>query len=281
MDTALEITERKFRYPDGKCFDINVTIGDDGLGLEEVVDLTVWFTEDENSLVDIKITDPHRDYFLSDKFSFSGDRIRKHLDDTHEPSFDTYRVEVQQFNEQQEDQQVKCKFYGKNETFKQCVQDFVEEKYLKEFECVPPWFTENIVYACNELDSEQQWKNMSDLIFPTLDAKFLKVSISIQIPLFHLKSQDCLAPCTHLEINSREIRTIDSEKNGIKVIFDPTVRVFTSTQVMDLKSLISNVGGCLGLTVGYSILQLGENIFILVQLVLKKSVNWIVKSSIQ
>ena len=43
---SLEINERKFRYPDGKCFDINITIGDD-LGLEKVVDLTVWFNEDE------------------------------------------------------------------------------------------------------------------------------------------------------------------------------------------------------------------------------------------
>ena len=66
-------------------------------------------------------------------------------------------------------------------------------------------------------------------------------------------------PCKTMEIESRMIRQIEYE-NGVKIIFDPTVLVTKSRPTMDLMTLLSNIGGCLGLTLGYSILQIAGEI---------------------
>jgi hypothetical protein len=58
------------------------------------------------------------------------------------------------------------------------------------------------------------------------------------------------------------MRTIEYDL-GIKVMFDPTVHVSRSKPTMDLVTLFSNIGGILGLTLGYSLLQLFETIQLL------------------
>ena len=66
-------------------------------------------------------------------------------------------------------------------------------------------------------------------------------------------------PCKTMEIESRMIRQIEYE-NGVKITFDPSVLVTKSRPTMDLITLLSNIGGCLGLTLGYSILQIAGQI---------------------
>ena len=66
-----------------------------------------------------------------------------------------------------------------------------------------------------------------------------------------------------MQVNVRFMRTIEWNMNGIKVMFDPTVHVSRSKPTMDLVTLFSNIGGILGLTLGYSILQLFETITLL------------------
>ena len=82
--------------------------------------------------------------------------------------------------------------------------------------------------------------------------------------------QDCKMPCKTMEIQSRMIRQIEY-KNGVKIIFDPIVHVTKSRPTMDLMTLFSNIGGCLGLTLGYSILQLvGE-----METIIMATMKWI------
>ena len=82
--------------------------------------------------------------------------------------------------------------------------------------------------------------------------------------------QDCKIPCKTMEIQSRMIRQIEY-KNGVKIIFDPIVHVTKSRPTMDLMTLFSNIGGCLGLTLGYSILQLvGE-----METIIMATMKWI------
>ena len=40
---------------------------------------------------------------------------------------------------------------------------------------MPPWFTENVGNFCSETYTMEQWKNMSDYIFPTMDNTFIEV----------------------------------------------------------------------------------------------------------
>ena len=61
-----------------------------------------------------------------------------------------------------------------------------------------------------------------------------------------------------MSIESRLVRTVETNNKGIKIMFDPTVVVTKSAPTMSLMTLFSNIGGCVGLTLGYSLLQLGE-----------------------
>ena len=58
-----------------------------------------------------------------------------------------------------------------------------------------------------------------------------------------------------MEIESRKLRSFETKRKGMKLIFDPTIHVTKSEPTMSPMSLFSNIGGCIGLTLGYSILQ--------------------------
>jgi hypothetical protein len=113
-------------------------------------------------------------------FIFSGNEIKKSLSPKKRATMDIYRVKIQENTDCEEDKEANCKEYGNGKmikSFKQCVETIVEEKFLKQFECIPPWFTENVADICEQSFSNEQWKNISDLVFPTLDSTFLKVNI--------------------------------------------------------------------------------------------------------
>jgi hypothetical protein len=69
-----------------------------------------------------------------------------------------------------------------------------------------------------------------------------------------------------------------SAQQGIKILFDPTVRVTRSNPTMTIMTLFSNIGGIVGLTLGYSILQVVQNLDICILLcwekVKQKAAQW-------
>ena len=75
-----------------------------------------------------------------------------------------------------------------------------------------------------------------------------------------------------------------SVQQGIKILFDPTVRVTRSNPTMTIMTLFSNIGGVVGLTLGYSILQIVQNLDTFLQFcwekVLQKTTYWIQSESI-
>jgi hypothetical protein len=62
----VNIQERKFRYPDGKCFDFDIKIKT--LNSYGTVLILILGFNDANTTITMRITDPHREYFLSDVF---------------------------------------------------------------------------------------------------------------------------------------------------------------------------------------------------------------------
>ena len=83
-------------------------------------------------------------------------------------------------------------------------------------------------------------------------------------------------PCKTMEIESRMIRQIEYE-NGVKITFDPSVLVTKSRPTMDLITLLSNIGGCLGLTLGYSILQIAGQIETIIRVTWKWITSFILR----
>ena len=58
-----------------------------------------------------------------------------------------------------------------------------------------------------------------------------------------------------MEIESRKLREFETRRKGVKIIFDPNVHVARSEPTMSTMNLFSNIGGVVGLTLGYSLLQ--------------------------
>ena len=74
------------------------------------------------------------------------------------------------------------------------------------------------------------------------------------------------------------LRKVVSVQQGIKILFDPTVRVTRSNPTMTIMTLFSKIGGVVGLTLGYSILQIVQNLDTFIQFcwekVKQKTVFW-------
>ena len=161
----VNIIERNFRFPDGKCFDFKINISSKyDYSFGKVMDLEL-ILEDRNATARVSITDPYREYFLSDVFTFSGKEIKKTLNPEIGHSYDIYKLQILQNIHSEDDKEANCKEYTSEEkgSFKECVKFVVEEKFLKKFGCMPPWFTENIAYMCNLSLSYETWKNMKGL----------------------------------------------------------------------------------------------------------------------
>ena len=166
LTDAVKILEQKIQYPQGKCFDIRIKMHSDTfITVDEVVEL--WLELKHEEQFEVKISDPFRNHFLSDEFSFFGKDIKQS---------GVYEIQIKENIDSEEDSEANCKDYtteGRG-SYKQCVMAAVEEKFLSVYGCMPPWFTENIHQVCDQGLSEEEWKNISKKIFPTMQKKFMK-----------------------------------------------------------------------------------------------------------
>ena len=176
LSNAINVAERKFLYPDGKCFDLNIKLNANvshNIGKEAV--LTLILNNKKDTEVRVHITDPHREHFLSDYFTFHGQDVKKKLDETNVNSMDLYKLKIKERIGDMRDPEANCNDYDDKSGFKDCVMEAVKEKFLTRYGCSPPWFTENIEDVCHGNMSQDKWKQVSDEIFPTMDHSFLKV----------------------------------------------------------------------------------------------------------
>ena len=71
----------------------------------KVIYFMISFKKVENITVHVKITDPLREHFLSDMFSFSGAYIKKNLAPSHDKTLDIYKVKINENIELEEDEE--------------------------------------------------------------------------------------------------------------------------------------------------------------------------------
>ena len=261
IGSSVKILERKYLFPNGKCFDLKIKLNklDDDLSIDKETVLTLIFKDQNDLEIKVKISDPHREYFLSDDFTFYGQEVKKKLNATTRNSMDLYKLKIKENIGDEKDPEAHCKEYDEKDSFKECVKKAVEEKLLKVYGCMPPWFTDNIDDVCNGIFSDEKWKNIFNDIFRIMDQSFLKVCTdfhNLKISFYkHTIFQECKVPCKTMEIESRKLREFETRRKGVKIIFDPNVHVARSEPTMSTMNLFSNIGGVVGLTLGYSLLQ--------------------------
>ena len=170
LTDAVDISEQKIRFPEGKCFDIKIKINTNSDFKDtEVVDFMLKSIIKRNEEIQVKISDPFQSHFKSDKFSFSGKDIKKNLDIT---GSNVYNLRMTENIGSEKDQEENCEDYtdeGKG-SYHQCVKTVVDKKFLSVYGCMPPWFTDDIHEVCEQGLSKEEWKNISDLVYPAMHA---------------------------------------------------------------------------------------------------------------
>ena len=180
MDKCLKVIERNFLYPEGKCLELKIDLDSMGQQIDHF-EISIYFKPMKNTSAKLFLTDPHRHYFLRDIFTYSGELIETSLENVAVNNFNIYRIQIDEHLELEKDTDNDCNDYktGQFGSFKDCINFHVENTIFKDFECIPPWFTEKIENICPKSFKSEEWKNMSNLIFPTFDSTFKKVSCII------------------------------------------------------------------------------------------------------
>ena len=151
---------------------------------------------------------------------------------------------------QEEDEKADCKVYGEGREFKDlhdCYLQEQEEFFMRKLGCLPPQFAANTSLMCQgKLDPALFDKEVRDYFY----------DIAIDSG-----PTNCSTPCTTLDI-STTLTAQTPRHNGsmVKLIMDKEVTVVRVDFSMNIFKLTAEVGGYLGLWLGFSMLDMYNSI---------------------
>ena len=119
----------------------------------------------------------------------------------------------------------------------QCYDSSVFEESMKLVNCTVPNL-ENQSYICTDQESAEV-------------ARMIDQSYSNG-----LKESKCLNPCTYIKASTTLMSESKVDRNAITIVFPESVEVLSAYYAYDQLSLIAEVGGYVGLFLGWSVYQL-------------------------
>ena len=196
-------------YPEGRCLKLNFT----KTSFKETTLILKFEQTSFQGALELSITDPHREYYKPDVFTFTGDKIKLdfreagkdyvydflkveilHVADLGNV-FLTFRIKISETKDKEEDQETKCSSYSSNFTYKTCTLRSLGEVYESKLGCQPPWFSNNYSTVCNRKFTEEEV------------VKHLGVDVFRHIDLTEFEG--CRRPCLRMEIQSRLLRYLN------------------------------------------------------------------------
>ena len=157
-----------------------------------------------------------------------------------------YNIHVTKTTMQEEDENADCKVYGKGRQFKtlhDCYVQEQEEFFMRKLACVPPQFATNASLMCRG--------KLDPTLFDTeVENYFYDVAIDSE-------PSNCSTPCTTLDISTTLIgQTPRVNGSMVKLIMDKETTEVIVDFSMDIFKLTAEVGGYLGLWLGFSMLDM-------------------------
>jgi hypothetical protein len=135
----LGLQEEEMHYPEGKCF--RVTGIKDKMKANGNVEIDFEFRNVvERMEVSVFITDPHREYWKRDMFSYSGVPIKWLIGNSTGKTIDVYHLKVSETEDLEDDHESLCEDYFPITAYGRCVETSTQQDYLDTLGCVPPWF---------------------------------------------------------------------------------------------------------------------------------------------
>ena len=161
-----------------------------------------------------------------------------------------YNMHVTQTIMQEEDAKADCKVYGEGREFKDLHDCYLQEQekfFMRKLGCLPPQFAANTSLMCQgKLDPALFDKEVRDY--------FYDIAIDSE-------PTNCSTPCTTLDI-STTLTAQTPRHNGsmVKLIMDKEVTVVRVDFSMNIFKLTAEVGGYLGLWLGFSMLDMYSSV---------------------
>ena len=178
--------------------------------------------------------------FLADEITASiftfhktGDRI-----DAPHNGFNNFKVTLMVDEKLEEDPKYPCLDYSTRGSYAKCLENEIIQQNLHLQNCTPPWMTSNHSIWCTEMydmDSNATTKYLDFL---------QEISISEHDP------GKCLIPCSTKRYQAKDIghRYGDSDEKGLIIWFENEVGVTKSEFTMDFKTMMSKIGGFIGIS---------------------------------
>ena len=150
-----------------------------------------------------------------------------------------YKVKIMEDQKLEGDPNYPCIHYNAIGKYSKCIEDEMVRQNLIFLNCTPPWMTDNEVLWCKR---EYDFENLSTGV---KYLNFLKgIGISEQ------KTGRCLMPCTLKKFLTKDIGSRSNNRNitGIGINFENEVEIMKSSWKIDSQTLISKIGGFIGIS---------------------------------
>ena len=177
-----------------------------------------------------------------------------------------YNIHVTKTIMQEEDKNADCRVYDKGrqfETLHDCFLQEQEEFFMRKLACVPPQFAIKTSLMCRgKLDP--------DLFDDEVENYFYDVAIDSE-------PTNCSNPCTVLDISTTLIgQTPRVNGSQVKLIMDKETTVVVVDFSMDIFKLTAEVGGYLGLWLGFSMLDMYSSFELIVAQFMKQKKSMLI-----
>ena len=170
--------------------------------------------------------------FDQHKAKMLGDKIVTGID-----SFINYKVKLMEDQKLEQDPEYPCIDYKVIGEYSNCIRDELVEQNMAYINCTPPWMTDN----------EDLWcKGRIAVSSEVMQSNYINYLIDVSVS--DASSEKCLVPCKVKSYQVNEIGKKEMEDNGLIVYFEKEVDVTKSALTIDIKTLISNIGGFIGIS---------------------------------
>ena len=150
-----------------------------------------------------------------------------------------YRVKITEDIRLENDPHYPCIDYKIMGEYAECVENEIIEENFKYLNCTPPWMTED----------EDLWcKGRREYNSTLMEEKHKR--FVTKLGMIEAKSELCSVPCKVKRYHAEEIgvREWDNVKGGLAIWFENEVDIVRASWKIDEESLISSVGGFIGVS---------------------------------
>ena len=191
------LADAKFRtlvYPYGRCLSIslsqessNITgidsleiiVNKTVLEMRNITKLEVYFMDQANSVL-----------IYPNEMELKGDRIQVNLKQESVPKIISFKTQISRSVHVEGDPLLDCAVYTEDKSYGKCIQNELNQAFMKEIGCVPPLLTVNPQKMCNKRF------NLSNAKDASLNKLFKQL-------YYHSRKFDCKTPCTKNVFTSR------------------------------------------------------------------------------